>query len=69
MHDPESFANERHSFVKRSILEALPTKVFPVSFSAIRPRSISFSFVIGEPCVFVGQKSAKQSLWPILLGN
>jgi hypothetical protein len=49
MHDPESFANERHPFVKRSILEALPTEVFPVSFSPICQRSISFSFVVGEP--------------------
>jgi hypothetical protein len=48
MHDPESFANERHLFVKRSILEALPTKVIPVSSPPIRQRSISFSFVVGE---------------------
>jgi hypothetical protein len=48
MHDPESFANERHLFVKRSILEALPTKAIPVSSPPIRQRSISFSFVVGE---------------------
>jgi NADH:ubiquinone reductase (H+-translocating) len=41
MHDPESFANERHPFIKHSILEALSTKVIPVSFSPIRQRSIS----------------------------
>jgi len=49
MHDPESFANERHPFIKYSILEALSAKVIPVSFSPIRQRSISFSFVVGEP--------------------
>ena len=48
MHDPESLADERHLFVKRSILEARPTKVIPVSFPPIRQRSISFSFVVGE---------------------
>jgi hypothetical protein len=40
MHDPEPFANERHLFVKRSIFEALPTKVVSVSFPPIRQRSI-----------------------------
>jgi hypothetical protein len=49
MDDPESFANERHPLVKRSILEALPAKVFPVSLPPIRQRSIAFSFVVGEP--------------------
>jgi hypothetical protein len=29
---PESFTNERHLFVKRSIFEALPSKVVSVSF-------------------------------------
>src|SRR5215469_13987166 len=50
MYDPESFANERHPFIKHSILEALPTKVIPLSFSPVRQRSISFSFVVGERC-------------------
>ena len=48
MHDPEPFANEWHLFVKRSIFEALPTKVVSVSFPPIRQRSIPFSFVVGE---------------------
>ena len=48
MHDPESLANERHLFVKRSILEALPAKVTPVGFSPIPQQSIPFSFVVGE---------------------
>ena len=61
MHDPESFANERHPFVKRSILEALPTEVFPVSFSPICQRSISLSFVVGEPFMDFVEGTTKTS--------
>ncbi len=49
MDDAESFVNKRHSFVKRSILEALPIKVIPMSFPPVRQRSIPLSFVVGEP--------------------
>jgi hypothetical protein len=40
MHDLESFANERHPFVKRSILEALPTERYWKMFPAVPAENV-----------------------------
>ena len=48
LQDPEPFTDQRHFFVKTTILEPLATEKIAVSFPPIRQRSIAFAFFAGE---------------------